>query len=231
MVFQQVRHKKVYNEVFIQLQELFEKGIFKPGDRLPSERELAEMINVSRNSLREAFKVLEILGLIDIIPGSGTYVKKTKDDIILPLAISLSVEQNSMIELMETRQILETQCAKLAAERADDTDLEKMQHILLEMERSINSPKGWIQADIHFHYLVAKAAKNKLCLRLLLTLTEHIFETLTVVRARRFTNNERAQATVLEHIEIFKAIQAKDARLAAILMDQHIAKAAAEIKV
>lgn len=73
MVISPINRQKLSSQIYIKLQKYLSEANFNPGDRLPSERELASSLNVSRNSLREAFRVLEILGLIEIIPGSGTY--------------------------------------------------------------------------------------------------------------------------------------------------------------
>jgi len=230
MVYRPIPHKKLYTDIFQQLQELFETGALKPGERLPSERDLADTLQVSRNSLREAFKVLEMLGLISIIPGSGTYVRESKDNIILPLALSLSVEQNSMLEILEVRQLIETHCARLAASRGNDYDIKEIEKALLDLKNAVHEPSTWIHADLRFHYQVAKAAKNLLLLRLLLTFTEHMSQTIALILNRRFTSEEGAQCTLQEHINIFEAIKDRQPEQAADRMYLHIGNSINDIK-
>lgn len=230
MIINPVNRKKLSSQIFIELQTYFNEANLKPGQRLPSERDLAAALGVSRNSLREAFRVLEILGLIEVIPGSGTYIKKINDDTILPLAMALSIENNSLVELMEVRLILESSGANLAAQRRTEDDLKQMKKALQEMEQSIRDINNWVKADIRFHYLIAKAANNSLLLRLYRTIADSLAQSVDLAVHERIKSDKLALSTLNEHIEIFQEIEGQNGSAANEKMLRHLSGALEEIQ-
>jgi len=223
MVISPINRQKLSAQIFHKLQEYLLEAKFKPGDRLPSERDLALALNVSRNSLREAFRVLEILGLIEIIPGSGTYIKQVNDTTILPLAMALSVENNSLQETMEVRIVLESYGAKMAAQKRSTEDLAQIQKALEEMQSSIiNNMKNWLKADMRFHYLIVKSTNNSLLLRLYCTLTDSLFKAMDLAATTRFKSKQEALDTLQEHITIFNHIKNQEIEMAEKTMFQHL---------
>lgn len=230
MIVNPIKRQKISSQIFLELQKYFSEANLKPGDRLPSERDLAAALKVSRNSLREAFRVSEILGLIEIIPGSGTYITKVNDDTILPLAMALSIQNNSIEELMEIRLILESTGANLAAQRRDEQDLIQLKKALDEMRASIRNIKDWVKADILFHCLIAKAARNSLLLRLYNTIVDSLAESVSIAVKERITSDQRALDTLEEHIQIYEQIKLQNGHIASAKMLQHLAGAIEEIK-
>ncbi|MFZ7103966.1 MAG: FadR/GntR family transcriptional regulator [Peptococcaceae bacterium] len=229
MIINPVNRKKLSAQIFVELQKFFSEANFQPGERLPSERDLAAALEVSRNSLREAFRVLEILGLIEVIPGSGTYIKKVNDDTILPLAMALSIENNSLEELMEVRLILESSGANLAAQRRNAQDLAQMEKALEEMQASIRNIKNWVKADIRFHYLIAKAASNSLLLRLYRTIADSLAESVDLAVHERIKSDQLALSTLDEHVQIYEEIKAQNGQSANEKMLRHLSGALEEI--
>ena len=131
MEFTPIKTKRLYEEIVEQIKQLITDGKLKPGDKLLAERELAEQFQVSRASVREAIRTLEMLGVIDIRPGEGTFVRRTgADDIIRPLAMFLAVERSSLLDMFEMRRIFETANASLAAERATQEELDQIESTL-----------------------------------------------------------------------------------------------------
>ena len=129
-----------------QLHQLIEAGKLKAGDRLPSERELAETFRVSRSSVREAIKTLENEGLVMTRPGSGTFITAVKvEAIIQPLASLLSRGKDALIDLFEMRRLVEPGIAALAAERATPADILRLKEICTTQERADQrkAPRGW----------------------------------------------------------------------------------------
>ena len=121
--FKPIKTKKIYEEIVEQLRELISTGTFNPGDKLPSERDMAQMLGVSRASVREAVVALQAMGVLDVKPGEGTFVSASMNsEMIEPLALVLSVERNPLAQLMEVRRILEAEAAALAAQRATEQD-------------------------------------------------------------------------------------------------------------
>jgi len=229
MVVSPINRQKLSSQIYIELQNYLSTADLNPGDRLPSERELAAALNVSRNSLREAFRVLEILGLIEIIPGSGTYIKKVNSDTILPLAMALSVENNSLQEIMEVRLILECSGAKLAAERRTEQDLIHIQKTLEEMKDAVGNTKNWLDADMRFHYLVVKAANNSLLLRLYYTIADSLTEAMDIAACTRFKSEKQALETLDEHINIYSHIKSQNIEMAQQTMLLHLSGVSKEI--
>ncbi|MEA1960091.1 MAG: FadR/GntR family transcriptional regulator [Bacillota bacterium] len=155
-----------------QLKEMIKRGELKPGNKLPSERDMAESLGVSRASVREALTALEAIGILDIRPGEGTFVRQTNDqETFEPLALVLAVEQNPGAQMMEVRRVLESESAALAAERASQEDLNKIDKSLKKMKASSTVQEA-VAADLRFHFAIAEATKNTILLRIMNTVAD-----------------------------------------------------------
>jgi GntR family transcriptional repressor for pyruvate dehydrogenase complex len=133
--FRPIKTKRIYEEIVEQLKELISKGELKHGQKLPAERELAESLGVSRASVREALTALEAIGILDIRPGEGTFIRETSvSTTFAPLTMILEMEQNSISQLMEVRRVLETEIAALAVQRATEEDLARIEENLNRMK-------------------------------------------------------------------------------------------------
>ncbi|HSR22334.1 MAG TPA: FadR/GntR family transcriptional regulator, partial [Candidatus Eisenbacteria bacterium] len=164
----QVRRTKVYHEIVDQIRELISAGRIKPGDRLPPERELAELFKASRNSVRDAIRVLEQMGLIESRQGDGTYVRSVSaEDLAEPLALMLLQSRTQMRELWEVRRVLEPSLAEFAASRITDEELDELETILEAQRRKVEGGSTALEEDIAFHYRIAEAARNTVMLRTL----------------------------------------------------------------
>ena len=145
---------------------LLSDGTLAPGQKLPSERELAKRFEVSRASLRPALKVLETMGVIRQRVGDGTYVTTEPLGILSePLEFLVLVDDISYHELLETRLIVEPHLAALAAERATARDLEPLERSLEEMKAALGDTEAIFRADVAFHAGIYSAAGNRLCER------------------------------------------------------------------
>lgn len=161
--FAKLQRKPLSEMIAGEIEEAIIVGTFVAGSQLPSEQQLADQFGVSRNVVREAFKFLKERGLIEIMNGSGAYVKHpshapTSD--ALGRYIRLLGAHESIADLYETRRILEGWNARLAAERANNHDLEYLSHCLQRMEEHAGSIEKWSEADLDFHLGVAKATHN-----------------------------------------------------------------------
>jgi GntR family transcriptional repressor for pyruvate dehydrogenase complex len=146
-------------------------GVLKPGDKLPTEFELAEKLGVGRNSVREAVKMLSSIGVVEIRKGAGTFIASTmKSSILNPLILSLVFEQGTSKELIELRLLLEIGSAELALPRVTETDLqtlEKMNNDLKqEADREERDFRRLLELDLAFHTELWKLAGNKLLFKL-----------------------------------------------------------------
>jgi GntR family transcriptional regulator, transcriptional repressor for pyruvate dehydrogenase complex len=223
--------KKAYQVIVDYIKENFFNGELKPGEKLPTERELANRFHVSRTSVREALRKLEIKGIIEIKQGSGSFIKASQ---IHSLGEELSstiiqTEKKLIYEMLELRQALEVECAFLASRRATSEDLERIRKTLEMMDQSKNDVELGIQADLNFHINIVLAAHNSIFLQLFQTLSDHMQDTIRVTRRQRLKDPERAQETINEHKEIYLAIAAGDADQARQLMEKHITQIRREL--
>lgn len=220
MTFQPIKTKKIYEEIMEQIRGMIAGGALRPGDKLPSERDLSETLGVSRTSVREALTALEALGILDIKSGEGTFIRRSNDsETFAPLSVLLAVERNPEAQLMEVRRILETEAAALAAKRATAADVEKMEAALQVMKNS-DSVKGAVEADLRFHYTIAEATNNSVLLRIMNTVADLMHNDF---RSDREALYAKFTGQVLdEHEAILKAIKDKNPDEAWARMLEHI---------
>ena len=232
MEFTPVKTRRLYEDIVEQIKQFITGGELKPGDKLLAERELAERLQVSRVSVREAIKALEMLGFVDIRPGDGTFVRDTNtDDIIRPLAMFLAVERNSLLDMFEVRRIFETATAGLAAERADAEEVDEIRVLLEKMQQGINlqdSEKGE-EFDTAFHYAIAEATHNSLLTKLFRTVSEEFAKAISTAR-RQLYQADNAQLIVEQHRRVYEAIKSRDAKAAAEAMLAHLTFAELELR-
>jgi GntR family transcriptional repressor for pyruvate dehydrogenase complex len=234
MEFTPVKTRRLYEDIVEQIKQFINEGKLKPGDKLPPERELAERLQVSRVSVREAIKTLEMLGFVDIRPGDGTVVRDTgTDDIIRPLAMFLAVERNSVLDMFEIRRIFETAAAALAADRAEAEEVDQLGVLLERMKREINlqnSEKGE-DFDMAFHYAVADATHNHLLTKLFRTVSEEFAKANSTARRQLFLESpDNGPKIIDQHVRIFEAIKARKPKAAAEAMLDHLTFAEMELR-
>lgn len=225
------QNQKVYQIIFNQIKQSIVSGDFLPGEKLPSERELASRYNVSRTSIREALRALEIHGIIESRQGDGTFIKATDvQKVVDDLSDAITHPEGHFVyEMLEIRQALESECAYLAAYRASSTDLEKIRQSIEDMNAAGDDHELGLMADLQFHNSIAEAAHNSILLGLVQTLGEHMKNTIRATRNYRLSINKLFQETYNEHKALYLAIADRDADLAKQLMIDHIAKARKEL--
>jgi GntR family transcriptional repressor for pyruvate dehydrogenase complex len=215
----QVRKTKVYHEIVDQIQELIAAGRIKPGDRLPPERELAELFKASRNSVRDAIRVLEQMGLIESRQGDGTYVRSvTAEELAEPLALLLLQSRTQMRELWEVRRVLEPALAEFAAARITDEELGELDAILEAQRRKVESGFIALEEDTAFHAGIAEAARNTVMLRALDTLVDLLRQS----RERSLQQHDRPAYSLAGHRRILAALRRRDPDGARAEMLRHL---------
>jgi GntR family transcriptional regulator, transcriptional repressor for pyruvate dehydrogenase complex len=211
----------ISSEITRRLVDYLISGEIQPGERLPSERKLAESLGVGRSHVRQAIKSLAILGLIDVRQGDGTYLKRT-DSPLLPLAIEwgLLLGAKKTQDLVEARHQLEVLIAGLAAERRTESQLEEMRRLLAIMERSAGTDE-FVDADVALHLQITQAAGNQSMLQMMRGI-----RTLLEVWVYRVAHSPgTAPPTWTEHVAVVRAIGAGDPAAAREAMEQHMAGA------
>jgi GntR family transcriptional regulator, transcriptional repressor for pyruvate dehydrogenase complex len=216
--FEIIRRNKVYEDVARQIERLILKKL-RPGDKLPSERELAETLAVSRSSIRDAIRSLELMGMVEPRQGAGTIVRElTPNSVANPLANALKRKEELMGELLDFRRILEPPLAARAATHASAEEIAEMQDILERQEVKLRKGESTILEDSEFHYAVAMASGNSVVLKVLDILMDLLRET----RERSLQVAGRPQKSLAGHRRIFTAIKRHDAEGAKTAMRRHI---------
>lgn len=195
------------------------RGVWKPGTRIPPERQLGQLLGVGRASLREALKALEIMGLIETRLGDGTYVCQRSEFLSRPLLWAITSSSETEIqELVEARRLIETELSGLAAERATAEDLKQIGTHLDRMENSLERAGEFLQADIEFHLAIGQAAHNSILMNALNLirnlLQKWIGSTLQVPGV--------SEKALEDHKAIFFAIAKKNAAAARSAMMSHL---------
>jgi len=209
-------------EVARRLLDLFLGGSVQPGTRLPPERQLAATLGVGRSAVREALAALEILGIVDVRPGSGTYLRGTASE-LLPQTLrwGLLIGRQSTSELLELRAGLEIYSARLAAGRGGQAGLVRQEASLARMRRAGQDLRAFAKADRDFHDALAETAGNDLVMDLLSV----VRSLLQVYADRALTTEEAARTACDEHEAIHEAVRAGDENAAAAAMAVHMATA------
>jgi GntR family transcriptional repressor for pyruvate dehydrogenase complex len=199
-----------------------------PGAKLPSERSLSEYLNISRASVREALRIMEIIGILEVKPGSGIFFRDRAGDLSIPLTAWLPRKEETLREIFEVRQLIEPRAAGLAAERVSPDILEKMKFCLERFGTSVeqNDLASMILADTEFHRLLATATQNKTLTFLMNTMTRYLPEGWKA----SLMVPQRPKKTIAEHKLIFEAIKTGDAISAIQAMTDHLATAIEEIQ-
>lgn len=213
-----VRRNKVYEDVARQIERLILKKL-RPGDKLPSERELAELLSVSRSSIRDAIRSLELMGMVEPRQGAGTIVCEiSSSSVTNPLANALKRKEEHISELLDFRKILEPPLASRAATHASPDEISEMDDILKRQEAKLRSGETAIAEDSEFHYAIAMASGNSVVLKVLDILMDLLRET----RERTLQVEGRPQKSLAGHRLILSAIKRHDQEGAKAAMRRHI---------
>jgi GntR family transcriptional repressor for pyruvate dehydrogenase complex len=222
--FHPIRPRKISEEIVEQIREMISRGQLGPGDRLPSERDLAGMLGVSRPSVREAIMVLDAMGLVEARQGGGTYIRSLAETALYdPLSIMVENDPRLLHALVEVRMGLESWSAFLAAQRADESDLALMEEIITEMGRRA-ARGGWdADLDSRFHYAITAAARNTLQLHVLNTIHTLFHASVRVTLAEFNQREGEIELLLHQHRTIFEAIARRDPEGARGAMLTHLA--------
>jgi GntR family transcriptional repressor for pyruvate dehydrogenase complex len=214
-----IKSTRIYEEIVRQVKQLIAEGRLKTGDRLPPERELAEKFVVSRTSVREALRALESLGLIEIRPGEGTFVRQVSVDALVgPLALMMTSQREAIGELFEARRVLEPAIAALAASRATPDEVQEMERILESQAREVAAGRTGLAEDAAFHTAVGAAAHNHAITRIV----HAIMDLLTQSREESLNTPGRPTRSHQDHRRILQAIARRNSSAARQAMLDHL---------
>lgn len=215
------RTERLSDQVATQLQSLVLNNAIKPGEKLPSERELCELLGVSRTVVREAVRSLVVKGLLEVRQGGGTIVR-APDPALVSEMMSLMLRTSSgdvaFTHVQEARRLLEVELAALAAERRSDVDLAQMQAQLAIMLEYAADAERWAEADVAFHAAIANATHNPLFPVLLGSIADLLLE----VRRTGIRLRDTPTKAYQHHLTIFERIRAGDRLGARKAMQEHL---------
>ncbi len=215
------------SEVARRLMDLFTSGSVAAGTRLPPERHLAASLGVGRSAVREALAALEILGIVDVRAGSGTYLRGSASE-LLPQTLrwGLLIGERRTAQLIEVREGLEIHIARLAAVRADAAVVSRLERDVGRMRETMAEFGAFARADLDFHHALAEAAGNQ-------TLADHVHvirSLLQVYDDRAVHDRAHANQAVAEHDAILEAVRAHDPGAAASAMAVHMETAGERLR-
>ncbi len=216
--FEAIRKNRVHEEVAKQIERLILEKL-RPGDKLPAERELAEMFGVSRSSIRDAIRRLDLMGLVEPRQGAGTVVREISTDVLVsPLSNVIAHKRQLVGELLDFRRMLEPPLAARAAGHASTEDIAEMEEILRRQDKKVRGGELAVEEDSEFHYRIAMASGNSVVLKVL----DVVMDLLRETRSRSLQSEGRPRKSLAGHRRIFAAIKRRDAAAAETAMRQHV---------
>ena len=221
------------DEIVERIIDLISQRVLKPGDRLPSEKDLANQLGVGRTTIREALRSLAVLGVVDGRVGEGTFVSSTNRRYLeKALQWGLLIDRKDVQDLIETRLLLESQTAFWAAHRASQANLQEIEDAIDGMEQSIHDPESYLRADLQFHISIAQASQNSILYHLV-SMTRGYLQAWIQRSLSRPTPRktpQRAEISIQEHRKILQAIRSGNAEGARQAMDAHILSSSRDLQ-
>jgi len=215
--------QRLHESIVQRFHALIQEGILEHGARLPAERVLAEQLKVSRSSVREAIRTLELQGLVVSKHGSGTFINTRSLNAVTTLMTSnlgegLGAGEAQLREIFEVRHLLEPQLAALAAQRATPEDVERLAAILEEQQRQIMEGETGVDADTEFHFALATATHNTA----LVKVVSAVEDVLRQSRDQSLQQPGRPERSLASHHQILEMVQSGDHRGAREAMEHHL---------
>lgn len=215
-----IKRKSIAEIAVERILELIQDQRLAEGDRLPTEKELADTLAISRSTLREAIRVLDMMGIIKVEHGSGMVIHTSKlsDSMLRPLRFSLMLHKHRLLELFETRRLIEVECTGLAAERATAEEIAHIRSTYERLLECVHDRDAGIACEIELHEQINRAAHNAILYEVLLSVKD-------LLRASRDVTvpaNGVSPATIESHGHILTAIESRDVAKARQEMLHHL---------
>ena len=212
-----IRKTRAYEEIVRQLQSLITQGRLKAGDRLMTERELAQQFGVSRVTVRQALSVLQAMGLVESRIGNGTFAR-TRVPTVTVLASMLNPPRSTLLDQLEFRRMIEPEVARLAADRASAAHLKEMARFIELQREKQKEGRPFVEEDSAFHLAIARSSGNDLLLRMM----ESIHELLRDSREQSLRTNDARERSLAGHLRIIDAVRRHDPKAAHRAMLRHV---------
>jgi GntR family transcriptional regulator, transcriptional repressor for pyruvate dehydrogenase complex len=220
-----IERRKVYTQIAERLLGQIGAGHLRPGDPLPTERQLTQSFRVGRSSVREALRILESQGVIKPVDSGAFVVADASSPLYHSLDLLLTLQGATLRELFEVRKILEAESAALAATRRTESELLAMAGAIEEMKDSLQTQERYIAADLRFHLTIAAATRNRM--------TQHMMQAIRAPLQHALGSiyyiPGSAQRSIDQHRQILQAIRLGDPAAARQRMREHLARVESDI--
>jgi GntR family transcriptional repressor for pyruvate dehydrogenase complex len=213
-----IKRESLNQQILSRLRTYLDQDRLRVGSRLPSERDLATLLRVSRPSIREVLKALSIMGIVKSKQGQGTYLEAPIGTIVGLRGGTFNLrERLDLVEVAEARSTIEPVVASLAARRASDLELGEITKELQAMQDNLKNPKVFLQHDLHLHLLILRACGNAVLRKMLTPVLEHLYSYRHKLRA--YGNPPHI---LLLHKNLVRALQERSSRAAHVAMSRHM---------
>ena len=220
-LFSSIKRSRISDKVYDQIVSLISSGQLKPGDKIPSERELAAELGVSRQSIREAMNRAEVMGLIKVRQGEGSFILSTfQESVKQPLSLIIEKEAERTFDFIEIRKVVEGWCAEEASRMATDEEIDAMGELLEKMKKIASKDRRWEELDVALHFAIATATHNVIAIHIMEAI-KGCFSTFFRFRSA-ITSSEKMDLLWQHHNEIYKAIRKRDPLEAKQRMVEHL---------
>ena len=221
-IFQPIKDVKVYQQVIDQIKDMIKSGALQRGDKLPSERDLVEQLQVSRTSIREALSALQIIGLVESRHGEGNFIRERLDNFLEPLSILFLLDKTPAWEILQFRLMLEVNSARLAAENARPEQIAEIQAVVEKLELCHQDDEQNSHWDKEFHYMISRATGNRLLYNVINSISDLVDFSIKDSRAKILMDPANHGNLIEQHKAIFSAIAAGNGEEAAERMRSHL---------
>ena len=209
------------DQIIEKIEKLITSGDLSPGDFLPGERILAEKLGVSRTSLRQALKALNVMGVLEIIPGKKTYIKESFSDILTnPFRFIKAVHSIKIKELFEARCVLEEGFVQMAAKKANHLGIAQIKNYLADAEKNIDDKNEYVYSEFKFHQCIFEVADNKVLTAVINSLNELLL--VLEKYEKDYLDISDRTLSLQQHTKIYNAIKEKDPEKARAAMHVHL---------
>jgi len=223
MIFKPIKPKKVSTQIAEQIRTSILAGEFNPGEKLPPERELAEMFGVSRPSVREALNFLASTGLVETYQGGGTVVRSLVENSAgMPLSELIRIDGDRALDVIEVRQGMESWTAWYAATRALPEDIRRLETIVNGMSANLEGLKQSEDLDAHFHTVIARATHNVVWFHMMQSIFDAMQEFQRDVWRAVYLTEDDQKLLYLHHLRIYEKIRDRDPEGAREAMMEHL---------
>jgi len=222
-VYKQIRPHKIPEEIVQQIKSLIKDGKLRPGEKLPPERMLADLLGVGRSSLREAINILETLGFVEVKKREGIFIRTVSSTIMFdPLRQILEEDKSGLYQLYELRKDIELATTYMSAKLRTKTDLVAIRKALERMEEDAKNNHLSLDYDWEFHLAITRATHNFLRVHILQNIYDFAADYMGLVVQKLVEEKTNIFTVLDQHKRIFQAIQKRDQESARTLMDEHL---------